>query len=515
MRGLRRALWPAGVGLGVAAEWVAYDGEPALTAADALVGLALLGVGLLAWERRAQSGFGPIMTAAAFTWFLGTFGGWALYLHRGPLAQLVLTYPSGRLQSRLERASTAAAYLYAAVYPIAANDYATIVFAVGLVAVAARRYATAGGPERRARGAALAAAVAFGFVLVLGAATQLGNADVDRTVLWTYDAVVLLVALGLGADLLWGRWVRAMVTGLVVDLGRAGSAGTLRDRLAHALGDPTLAIGYFLPEQSGYVDEAGRPFELPPPGVGRAFTPVDEAGAPIAALVHDRAVLGDPDLVGAVASATRFAVSNARLQAEIQARVTDVAASRRRIVQAADAQRRNLEHELREGAERRLARVAELLAECGPQLADVRGDLDTARSNLREFARGIHPAVLTEGGPAAALRELAERSPVPVAVNAPPRRWPPALEAAVYFVCAEALTNVAKYARASRAEVHVETEGELLSIRVVDDGKGGADPAGGSGLRGLADRVEALGGRLRVSSPPSGGTRVTAEIPIR
>ena len=333
--------------------------------------------------------------------------------------------------------------------------------------------------------------------------------------LWVYDAVVLLVGLGLAADLFWGRWAQAAVTGLVVDLGEPGSAGTLRDRLARALGDPTLAVGYFLPEQGGYVDEAGRPFELPVAGAGRAVTPIDEAGNPVAALVHDAAVLDDPDLVSAVASAARLSVSNARLQAEVRARVTEVEASRLRIVEAADAQRRRLERELREGAERRLARIAELLDECGPQLAGVRGDLDLARAQLREFARGIHPAILTEAGLAAAVGDLSERSPVPVTVAVPAGRWPPAVEAAAYFVCSEALTNVAKYARASQVAVAVEEIGDRLTIRVVDDGIGGANPADGSGLRGLTDRIEALGGNLHVDSPPGGGTRVTAEVPLR
>jgi signal transduction histidine kinase len=512
---LRQILWPAGLGLGLIAEWVAYDGEPALTAADAIVGVALLAAGLLTWGRRSDSGVGPIMTAAGFAWFLGTFGGWALYLHRGPLAHLVLSYPTGRARSRLERVSIAAGYAYAAIYPIAADDYATIGFAAGLVAVSGYRYALAGGPERRARLTAFGAALAFGSVLVLGAVTELADADVDRTVLWAYDAVVLLAALGLAADLLWGRWAQATVTGLVVDLGEPGSAGTLRDRLARALGDPTLVVGYFLPEQGGYVDEAGRPFELPAAETGRAVTPIEESGVPVAALVHDEAVLDDPDLVDAVASAARLAVSNARLQAEVRARVAAVEASRRRIVQAADAQRRRLEQELREGAERRLARMAKLLEGCGPELAGVRGDLDAARSKLREFARGIHPAILTEAGLAAALGELAERSPVPVMLNVPAGRWAPAVEAAAYFVCSEAVTNVAKYARASQVAVRLEDRGDRLTIQVSDDGVGGADPAGGSGLRGLADRVEALSGRFRVESPPGRGTQVTAELPLR
>jgi hypothetical protein len=212
------------------------------------------------------------------------------------------------------------------------------------------------------------------------------------------------------------------VTGLVVDLGEPAKGGVLRDRLARALGDPTLVVGYWLPGQDCFVDEAGRPVALSAAGAGRAVTPVEEDGRRIAVLVHDLAVLDDPALLAAAGSAARLAVANARLQAEVGARVSEVEASRRRIVEASDEQRSRLERELREGAERRLARVAELLADCA-SLAEVRAGLDAARAELREFARGIHPPTLTERGLGASVRELAERSPIPVVVAVPPGRF--------------------------------------------------------------------------------------------
>jgi signal transduction histidine kinase len=323
--------------------------------------------------------------------------------------------------------------------------------------------------------------MAFGPVLALGALNGLGGWGADSAILWAYNIVVFLVAVGLFADLAWGRWAQATVTGLVVDLGVPGSVGTLRDRLARALGDPTLAIGYWLPDARRYVDEAGRPLELPAAGSERVVTPIEEDGRRIAALVHDAAVLEDPGLVSAVASATRLAVSNARLQAEVRARVVEVEASRRRIVEAADRQRRRLEEELRHGAERRLAGVTKTLEGCGPVLAEVREGLDAARSELREFASGIHPATLTRGGLAAALAELAERSPAPVRLSVPGGRLPAAVEVAVYFTCSEALANVGKYARPSRVTVVVEPKDDRLLVQVADDGVGGADPARGSG----------------------------------
>jgi signal transduction histidine kinase len=514
MRRLRLALWPAGLVLGIAAEWSAWNDDPGLTALDLAAGFVLIGLGLVAWQRRGSGAAGSLLAASGFAWFLGNFAGWALYLHRGPLVQLAVSYPSGRPRSRLQWAVVAAGYACAAVSPLARNDTVMILLALAICGTALGRYLVASGPQRRARAAALGAAVAFALVLALGAAARQAGVDADRAVLWAYQAIIGLVGVWLFTDLLWGRWAQAVVTGLVVDLGELGDAGSLRDRLARALGDPSLVVGYWLAGDGRYVDEAGRPVQLPPAGAGRAVTPLEQDGEPVAALVHDASVLGDPGLIANVASAARLAVSNVRLQAEVRARVAEVAASRRRLVEAADAQRRGLERRLRQGAEQRLARVAELLADSGPPLAEVAVGLDAARAELREFARGIHPAALVEGGLAAALTELAAISPVPVTVKAPSGRLPPAVEAAAYFVCSEALANIAKHARASHASVRLETRESVLKVEVVDDGVGGADPAGGAGLRGLADRVEAFGGRLRIDSPSSRGTRLTAELPL-
>jgi signal transduction histidine kinase len=511
MRRLRHALWATGLVFGVAVEWV---GRPEFIGLDAAVGFALLFLGLVAWSFRPGTRVGPIMTGAGFAWFLGTVWAPAVFLNRGPIAHLLLSYPSGRPTSRLERVAVGAAYGYAAVYPVAENDYATIAFAVGLVSLTTHRYVTAGGRERRARIAPLAGATVFGIVLALGAASRVAAVGVGGAVLFAYDLSVLLIAVGLFADLHWGRWTQAAVTGLVVDLGETGAAGTLRDRLARTLGDPTLVVAYRLPGEDRYVDEAGRPIAVPTPGAKRTVTPIEEDGREIAALIHDVAVLDDPGLVFAAASATRLALSNVRLQAEVRARVAQVEASRRRIVEAADEQRRRLERELHDGAEQRLAQVAELLADSGEPLAEVRAGLDDARVELREIARGIRPRALAEHGLRAAIEELAERTAVPVGVIVPAERFPPAVEAAIYFLCSEALTNVAKYADASHATVSVSTNGGQLLVDVVDDGVGGANLSAGTGLRGLADRIEALGGHLRLKSAAGTGTRVMAEIPL-
>jgi signal transduction histidine kinase len=448
-------------------------------------------------------------------WFLGSVAGWAVYLHQGPLAQLLLTFPAtaNRGQPRLERGAVAMAYGYAVVYPLAPSDGVTVAFALALVTLALRRYLAGRGLERRARAHALIAATAFAAVLITGAALRLADVPLATVILGGYETVIVLIAAGLTADLFWGSWTRAAVTGLVVDLGDP-AAGTLRDRLARTLADPTLTVAYWLPERGSYVDEAGRPLVLPAQDSQRAITLINDGDEPLAALIHDPAILDDPQLDAGIAAATRLAAANARLQAEVRASLALVQASRRRLVEAADEQRRQLQRELRHGAEQRLSVVADLLAQAGPELSEAQLDLDAARAELRELSRGIRPATLTDAGLRASLQELAARSPVPVQVDVPAQRWPPAVEAAIYFICSEALTNVAKYARASHVQLHITSTETRLRAEITDDGTGGADPAAGSGLRGLADRAEALGGHLTITSPPSHGTRLTADLPL-
>jgi signal transduction histidine kinase len=203
-----------------------------------------------------------------------------------------------------------------------------------------------------------------------------------------------------------------------------------------------------------------------------------------------------------------------------------LAGSRARIVEAGDAERRRLERNLHDGAQQRLVslaiqlRLVEANFEANPthaqqDLAEARDQLNHALAELRELARGIHPAILTDGGLAPALSALAHRAPLPVEISdVPDDRLPEPVEAAAYYLIAEAITNVAKHARASHVAVSVRRDNGRLLVHVADDGVGGADPFAGSGLHGLADRVEALHGRLRVDSPPGGGTRLEAHIPV-
>jgi signal transduction histidine kinase len=332
------------------------------------------------------------------------------------------------------------------------------------------------------------------------------------------------VPIGFLAGLMRASLSRAgAVSELVERLGR--ERGGVRDALASALGDPTLELAYWLPEGERYVDAAGRGIRLPEPDGPRAVTEIEQEGRRIAALVHDAALLDQPELVRAAGAAAALALENERLDAELRARYEELRASRARLVEASDAARRKIERDLHDGAQQRFVSLALTLRLARNRLdpeSEAAGlvdrgleELDAGLSELRELARGIHPAVLSERGLAPAIESLAARAPVPVEVSVlPAQRLPPPVETAAYFLVAEALTNVARYSQASEADVAVRRENGRAVIEVRDDGVGGANPGSGSGLRGIADRVAALDGRLHVESPVGGGTVVRAEIPV-
>jgi signal transduction histidine kinase len=223
-----------------------------------------------------------------------------------------------------------------------------------------------------------------------------------------------------------------------------------------------------------------------------------------------------------------MAVDNERLTEEVRQQLDEVRASRARIVEAGDAERRRVERNLHDGAQQRLVALSlalrrarsQLPADAGEETASTLDDaaeqLKAALAELRTLARGIHPAILTEAGLAAALRALARESLVPTTVEADlPDDLADPIEAAAYYVAAEALTNAAKYAEASEVVIRASADADELRIAISDDGRGGADPTAGSGLRGLEDRVAALGGRLEVHSEARGGTRVSAWLPLQ
>ena len=288
----------------------------------------------------------------------------------------------------------------------------------------------------------------------------------------------------------------------------------MRDSLARALRDPSLQLAYWLPDFGVYADPDGRPVELPDLE-GRATTLIDRDGAHIAALIHDPALEDEPELLDGVQAAAGIALENGRLHAELRARLDELRGSRVRLVEAAQHERQLLERNLHDGAQQRLIALAldlSLLEERIEGDSEIKAGIDQARrgiaaslAELREISRGLHPAVVSGHGLAVALEQLAARAPVPLELKVEVEgRLPEPLEVAAYYVVSESLANVAKHAQAKAARVEVVQERGELVLEIVDDGIGGADSERGSGLRGLADRVEALNGRLRVWSPRGG-----------
>jgi signal transduction histidine kinase len=389
------------------------------------------------------------------------------------------------------------------------------------VVTAALLVTLAWGVEARVAGALLALAAALG----IGASTtQAGvSAGYDDAALFAYEAAICASALLLASTATRGARAAAGLTDLVVELGPARRSPRARDALARALGDPTLEVAYWLDGARAWVDLEGRPVAMPRHDGRRASTMIEQDGERIAALVHDPALLDDPELVGAVRDAAGLMLANDRLEAAAAARLVDLRRSRGRIVAARDRQRAGVARRLDEGAARRLAAVAATVQEAGrdppptgeqAELLDlIDEELALARGELEELARGIHPRVLTEQGLAAALATLAERAPFAISVRAPRERLPAPVEVAAYFVCSEAMANAAKHARATAVRVELAVRDGRVRVEVADDGVGGADVAAGSGLRGLADRVETAGGRLSVVSPAGEGTTIRAELP--
>ena len=529
-------LWPAGALVGITAEWAAFDWtDPHRWIPDLLVGWSFIVCGLIATARRPANRSGLLMTVTGFAWFLGNFGGvgtgfvgWAaangLYLHRGPLIHLILAYPSGRIPSLQARAVIGLGYAAALVRPVWDSDVAGLLLSALVIASGVREHARAIGRRRRHRLLAAYAAVGFGLTVGGGIVARhvLPAGEASHPSLLAYQATLAVTAGGLLFGLISALWERADVADLVVELGPSRPE-TVRDALARAIGDPSLEVGFWSAEAGAFIDPEGRALSMPDAATKRSATLVEREGEPVAAIVHDAAVLDDPQLVEAVRSAAQLAASNARLQAEVHGRVVELEASGRRVLLARDDERRRLERRLHEGAERRLGELRETLqrirlSASGPRtkkrIIHAETQLSRTLEELRRLGQGLHPRILSERGLRRAIASLAEGSPTPVQIDVSEGRMPASVEVAAYFTCAEALANVAKYAAASNVTVSITSNGASVSVVIEDDGVGGAVPAHGSGLVGLADRIGALGGTFRVVSVEGSGTRIAAEIPL-
>jgi signal transduction histidine kinase len=565
----RLGFWLALWAVAIAAEFAAlvpviFPGDEQVEAVQVvyrLVGGSFAACGLIAWRRRPDSRSGQLMAVSGVGFFVSAivsqFHGsvpqtaaillqelWAPFF-----AALLLTLlTGGRLESTVDRLLVGAFVLalwigqfvwmlfYAAEGNLlAAFPNADIAAAVdkgqrslaGLAAVAvavvvAARWLAAARPRRRALLPSVAGSVALLFFAAL-LVNDLVTGSRSQAVLWLAITSLVLVPVAFLVGLLRSRLARGGLADLFRQLNTMRGAA-LQAALAKTLGDPGLVVAYRLPGSRGYADADGRAVLVPPVADDRACAPLERDGREVAALVYDASLDDDPELVEAVVAAAGVALENEHLHAEAQARLAEVQASRERIVAAGDAERRRLERNLHDGAQQRLVGIALQLSmlkgriqsdpATAEQLVKTAGEeLALSLAELRELARGIHPAVLNHGL-AAALDSLASRSAVPTTVSFEVSGpLPEPVELAAYFVASEALANVAKYAHATSVTLRVVHTGRTALIEIADDGVGGADEAGGSGLRGLADRVAALDGQLRVVSPPGAGTVVTAELP--
>lgn len=540
-----------------------YLTEPGSRAAFAVwVILPYIFGGLIAWWRRPENRFGPLMILAGFGTFLAMLG-WSnlavLYTIGHTLnflppiffLHVFLAFPTGYLERRFERAMVATAYAVgiglgvvrmllggfgpAGVFELTtAPGLADVLQRVQLVnsstcalvgigVLVARRLRT-GRPLCRSV-VLLTDSFAVGLLMIAVLATRAavgapGYVTIQRLTFLVVGLAPFAFVLGV----FQARLARSAVGDLLIELRRDPAPAALRAALARALRDPSLTLAYWLPEFGTYADQDGRAVELPGSDNRLAVRVIERDGVRVAALVHDPALTDEPELLDAVTAAAQIAIERSQLNVELRARIEELRGSRARIVEAGQRERQRLERNLHDSAQHRLVALSlqlSLLEErlagdpaAAAQLEHARREIDTSLDELREIAHGIHPAVVSAHGLAVALDQLAARAPVPVQLSMEIQgRLPEEVEVVAYYLISESLANIGKYARASSATIEVKRDNGYIQVDVVDNGIGGADTETGSGLRGLADRVEALGGRLRVWSPRGGGTRVRAEIP--
>jgi signal transduction histidine kinase len=526
--------------------------------------LSYVGAGLVAWRQRPESRLGPLMIFGGLTTMFACLSStaeepyftigqaldlfpFAVFLH------VYLAFPTGRLRGAREVALVATTYTVAigmellvlalsgfkpdnAIALLDEPDLAADIFQIELILMAVLALAglavltlrrPIARPMRPPVGWLLRV---FSLALLMAGLTLLLAAfDTGSSLFLTMQRASFFV-IGLAPfvflyALLDARLARASVGDLLVELRAEPPPSDLDGPLARALHDPSVTLAYWLPEYGRWADQEGSPVVLPADDDElRSVTVIDRDGEHVAALVHDPSLDDERDLLEAVSAAAAIALENARLHAELKAKLKELEGSRERVLEASQQERKRLERNLHDGAQQRLIALSLELGMLEDKLGDdaaAREQIQTARDQiavsleeLRAVARGLHPAVLSGHGLAVALKSLTASAPVPVQLDVTvDERLEESIEVAAYYVVNECLANIGKHARAQLARVSVGRSDGRLFVEVADDGIGGADTAGGSGLRGLTDRVEALGGSLRVWTPSGGGTTVRAEMP--
>ncbi|MDQ4037556.1 MAG: sensor histidine kinase [Actinomycetota bacterium] len=408
-----------------------------------------------------------------------------------------------------------------------------------VVALVVLRWRGASVPSRRILWPVLLAGTVAAAAAAYQSANLVGQLLLDRPLVplvdpwseieaWVLFGARALIPIGFAVGVFRLRSAHGPAARLAVEFGSDGDKPErIEAALRQAMADPTIEVRHWDAERQQWTGEHGDPVPAPQEDEGRSVLLLERQGAPVAAVVHDPVLLEDPGLLASVGAVLRLSIDNDRLSAQVQRQLKEVHASRARILAAADEERRGIERDLHDGAQHRLLAISMSLQDVRLQasgigapdvlldrLESVAVELREAMREMRELARGIHPAVLTNEGLEPAVRTLARRCTVPVELGIDLNgRLPAPVETAAYYVVAEGLTNVARHSRASHSRVKLGLEDGFLVVEVSDDGSGGASPFTGSGLRGLSDRVAALDGVLTVTSARSGGTCLRARIP--
>jgi signal transduction histidine kinase len=545
-------------------------------AAKLLAGSALIGAGLYLSVGMRRPASGALFGLAAFAWSLeewsnpgiGVGAAFTLGLAGNAIApsvvaHAVLAYPMVRLPSRLERLTIVVAYvdtvlilglLAALFFAPAAHQchlcppnlllvrdnpelyaglqhlgrWLLVGWTATFVALALGRVLRASGPIRRLTAPVLVAGSAYVLAILAAAALSaapgiVGTGSLPYQLWLAQAAALCTIGLAVAWSWLLRRRTRSLMAGLVVELGRSPPPGGLQEMLGRTLGDPELRLAYALEGRRELVDANGKGVEV---AEGLAQTPLAREGRTVALLLHRPGLLDDAAVVEEVAAATRLALDNERLHAEVLARIEDLRASRARIVAAGEAERRRLERDLHDGAQQRLLGLSLTLGFTRAQVQepaderilafidDAEERLRTAIVELREVAHGIYPAVLTSDGLRAAVDALRERASIPISVTSLPEdRLAGSVESAAYFLIAEVTGPVAVNAGATRAAVDARHVGDSLVITVSVEGAQRLDCEPEGGLIDLEDMIGALGGQLRAEHEEPRQLTVRAEIP--
>ncbi|MEP7113536.1 MAG: ATP-binding protein [Ilumatobacteraceae bacterium] len=480
---------------------------------DLVTGMVWIACGTRVLRRARPAA--SLMIATGLAWFAANVWPEMLFFHRGLIIHLLVSYPAWRPRSSLGLVGVILGYLSTARVGIWRDDLAAVALLIVIVIASVSEWHAASARQRRVRPSAMLATALFATVVAAQAIARSAFAiDSTSTALsLTYESMLCVVAVTLARSRANGDALQ--MADLVVELGEARS-GTLRDALASALGDPTLRVGYW--EQGSYIDLEGRTLSLPVGDPARAATYVGRGPERFAVLVHDVQVLAQPELVESVAAATRLSNANSELQREVREQLLVLAASRRRLLTAADEARRELDDRLRAGAERSLRELDDCLTDAAvahpaaERLPRTRELLALTLDDLRRLALGLHPRALNSGL-ADAVDSLVAGMPLDVHVVIDHEPADVAVRTAIFFICAEALANTIKHAEARSVSIEVHALNGNLTLLVRDDGCGGATVGVGTGLRGLVDRVESLDGTMRIVSPLGGGTNLFATFP--